>query len=70
MSRRQRTQSAAAVSMFPFLAVLLCTMGALILLLVLLAQQAKVQAANTKDEMRSKVEGGAAEVRADAAEAE
>ncbi len=49
MSRRQRTQSAAAVSMFPFLAVLLCTMGALILLLVLLAQQAKVQAANTQE---------------------
>lgn len=49
MSRRQRTQSAAAVSMFPFLAVLLCTMGALILLLVLLAQQAKVQAANNQE---------------------
>lgn len=49
MSRRQRTQSAAAVSMFPFLAVLLCTMGALILLLVLLAQQAKVQAASNQE---------------------
>jgi len=50
MKRRQRTQSAAAVSMFPFLAVLLCTMGALILLLVLLAQQAKLQAASIRDE--------------------
>jgi len=42
--------------MFPFLAVLLCTMGALILLLVLLAQQAKVQAANTREEERRKAE--------------
>lgn len=56
MKRRQRTQSAAAVSMFPFLAVLLCTMGALILLLVLLAQQAKLEAASTREEKLRKAE--------------
>ncbi len=50
MRRSRRTQSGAAVSMFPFLAVLLCIMGALIMLLVLLAQQAKVQAASSHDD--------------------
>jgi len=35
------------MSLFPFLAVLICTMGALILLLVVLARQAKLQATET-----------------------
>jgi len=56
MRRRQRTQSAAAVSMFPFLAVLLCIMGALILLLILLTQQAKLQAAESKEDLLQEAE--------------
>ena len=39
MSRRHRTQP--TVSLFPFLAVLICTMGSLIVLLVVVAQQAR-----------------------------
>ena len=42
--RRQRVGSAAGVSLFPFLAVLICTMGALIVLLVMVVQQARVDA--------------------------
>ena len=34
----------AGVSLFPFLAVLICTMGALIVLLLMVVQQARVQA--------------------------
>ncbi len=45
--RRHRRPSAASVSLFPFLAVLICTMGALILLLVVIARQARLQAAET-----------------------
>ena len=43
MRRRVRKQ-AVGVALFPFLAVLICTMGALVVLLVLLVQQAKVDA--------------------------
>ena len=42
---RNRRQSAASVSLFPFLAVLICTMGSLILLLVVITRQARLQAA-------------------------
>ena len=42
---RKRRQSAVSVSLFPFLAVLICTMGALILLLVVITHQARLQAA-------------------------
>jgi len=42
---RNRRQSAVSVSLFPFLAVLICTMGSLILLLVVIARQARLQAA-------------------------
>ena len=42
---RGRRRNAASVSLFPFLAVLICTMGALILLLVVIARQARIQAA-------------------------
>lgn len=45
MKRRTQPRAAASVSLFPFLAVLLCTMGALIVLLVVIAQQARAQAA-------------------------
>ena len=42
---RGRDRRTVSVSLFPFLAVLICTMGALILLLVVLTRQARVQAA-------------------------
>ncbi|HXT61291.1 MAG TPA: hypothetical protein VN699_21800 [Pirellulales bacterium] len=46
MKRRGQPQSGAAgVSLFPFLAVLLCTMGALIVVLVVIARQARLQLA-------------------------
>ena len=44
MRRRAARPTTTNVSLFPFLAVLVCTMGALILLLVLIARQARVQA--------------------------
>ncbi|MEE8452707.1 MAG: hypothetical protein V3R99_12355 [Thermoguttaceae bacterium] len=44
-SKHHRRQADAGVSLFPFLAVLICTMGALIVLLVVLAGQARLQAA-------------------------
>ena len=50
MSRAARRQNV-GVALFPFLAVLICTMGALIVLLVLLVQQARVDASNLAREM-------------------
>ena len=44
---RSRRRSGVGMSLFPFLAVLICTMGALILLLVVIARQARLQAAQT-----------------------
>src|SRR5947208_2157346 len=44
MSGGRRAREAAGVSLFPFLAVLLCTMGALIVLLVIIARRAAAQA--------------------------
>jgi len=44
---RIRQQGTAGVSLFPFLAVLICTMGALILLLVVIARQARIEAAQS-----------------------
>ena len=38
---RARPASGASISLFPFLAVLLCTMGALLVLLVLFSRSAK-----------------------------
>ena len=46
-NHRSGRQTGASVSLFPFLAVLICTMGALIVLLVVLARQAKIQAVQT-----------------------
>ncbi|MEO8494623.1 MAG: hypothetical protein ABI614_06110 [Planctomycetota bacterium] len=55
MTRRRFRKQAVSPSLFPFLAVLVCTMGALIVLLVLVVQQARVYAtsvveARAKDE--------------------
>ena len=46
---RGRPRATAGVSLFPFLAVLICTMGALVLLLVLVARQARLQAAEAAE---------------------
>lgn len=45
LKTRAQQQGTTGVSLFPFLAVLICTMGALILLLVVIARQARLQAA-------------------------
>lgn len=44
MKRPARARGGTSVSLFPFLAVLLCTMGSLIVVLVVIAQQARSQA--------------------------
>ena len=54
LSERRPAQRAVSVSLFPFLAVLICTMGALILLLVVIARQARVSAALAAEEETSK----------------
>ena len=54
MSRKTARQQV-GVALFPFLAVLICTMGALIVLLVLLVQQARVDASVAA----TKIGGGA-----------
>jgi hypothetical protein len=43
--RRKAGNTAPAISLFPFLAVLLCTMGALVVVLVVLNRQSRLQAA-------------------------
>lgn len=45
VTTRRGSGDGAGVSLFPFLAVLMCTMGALIVLLVVITRQARVQAA-------------------------
>ena len=44
MSRQRTRKPAVGIQLFPFLAVLICTMGALIVLLVLVVSQARVHA--------------------------
>ena len=51
--RRSGRKIDAQVSLFPFLAVLICTMGALIVLLVVLVQQARVQGEQIAGERRA-----------------
>ncbi len=53
-SKRGR-QDDTNVSLFPFLAVLICTMGALILLLVVISRQARLQAAETAETAASEI---------------
>ena len=50
MRRQQQHQPRLNVSLFPFLAVLICTMGALVVLLVIVVQQARVEADVLSDE--------------------
>lgn len=49
MTRRRFRKQAVSPSLFPFLAVLVCTMGALIVLLVLVVQQARVYATSVAE---------------------
>jgi hypothetical protein len=56
MSRRATQSAGATVSLFPFLAVLLCTMGALILVLVVIARRAQQQAAEEAREQTAGVQ--------------
>lgn len=50
MRRRRYRKPALNVSLFPFLAVLVCTMGSLIVLLVLVVQQARVYATGRSEQ--------------------
>lgn len=52
MRRFASRKSLTSMSLFPFLAVLICTMGALIVLLILVVQQARVQADTLADQRR------------------
>lgn len=51
MRRRPLRKPSISVSLFPFLAVLICTMGALIVLLVLVVHQARVHADTITEEL-------------------
>ena len=46
MRRRRSVRRDDGITLFPFLAVLICTMGSLIVLLVVIVQQAKASAAD------------------------
>ena len=52
MRRPASRKTQVGISLFPFLAVLICTMGALIVLLILVVQQARVQADTVADQRR------------------
>ena len=58
--RRRAAKSSIQFSLFPFLAVLLCTMGSLIVLLLVLVQQARVEA--NEQTAPERAENAAAEV--------
>jgi len=55
MRRPSARKQAVSVSLFPFLAVLICTMGALIVLLVLVVKQAEVQASETQQQQTAQL---------------
>lgn len=52
-NKTARRRDASSVSLFPFLAVLICTMGVLILLLVIFTHQARLQAAREMESDRA-----------------
>ena len=61
--RRSLAPHNPGVSLFPFLAVLICTMGALIVLLVLLVQQARVDASVIAQQIGSSPGGNSKQLR-------
>lgn len=68
MKRPARARGATSVSLFPFLAVLLCTMGSLIVVLVVIAQQARSQAERQETAQREQWEQQRQEALAEAAQ--
>jgi hypothetical protein len=56
MRRRRRTRASLGVSLFPFLAVLICTLGVLIVLLVLAVRSADVRASREQSDQQEKHE--------------
>ncbi len=56
MSRNRRQVNQFAVSLFPFLAVLICTMGVLIIMLVLAVKSAEVNAQQVRDDYEQEVD--------------
>ena len=62
MRRKSPRKSTVGISLFPFLAVLICTMGGLIVLLVVVVQQARVHA-STMDAATSLADNEAREQR-------
>lgn len=59
--RRVRAASGSGLSMFPFLAVLICTIGSLVVLLVVITRQARMQAAAAAAEAAAEVQQNAEE---------
>ena len=66
MRRAVFRRSATGMALFPFLAVLICTMGSLIVLLVLVLQQSRVQASVATATTRGTATTPAAEPAVDA----
>ncbi len=56
MRRRRSRKPGISLSLFPFLAVLICTMGSLIVLLVIMVQQARVVASEVEQQQAEKAE--------------
>ena len=56
MRRRRRTRTSLGVSLFPFLAVLICTLGVLIVLLVLAVRSADVRASKEQSDHQERYE--------------
>ncbi len=56
MRRRRKSREVLGVSLFPFLAVLICTLGVLIVLLVLAVKAADVQATDAKSAVEQEVQ--------------
>ena len=61
MRRRRIAKAAGGISLFPFLAVLICTMGALIAMLVMFIQQARVHANDLSQQRKESLDREAAE---------
>ena len=60
---RARAQSGPTISLFPFLAVLLCTMGSLLVVLVIFSRSAKQSAAAAAEQARAAAEAAATAAR-------
>ncbi|MCA9107748.1 MAG: hypothetical protein KDA83_20205, partial [Planctomycetales bacterium] len=70
MRRSRARRESTAISLFPFLAVLICTMGALIVLLVIVVKQADVAAKNRREDARAETLAEISELQGQIDEAE